>query len=43
MPMNTFAFHLSPRGKLRWAIASLFLVAHLPGAMAGGVVVAPGR
>lgn len=42
MPMNTFAFHLSPRGKLRWAIASLFLVAHLPGAMAGGVVVAPG-
>ena len=42
MPMNTFAFHLSPRGKLRWAIASLFLVAHLPGAIAGGVVVAPG-
>ncbi|MCP2227794.1 UNVERIFIED_ORG: hemolysin [Pseudomonas silesiensis] len=42
MPEQTFAFHLSPRGKLRWAIASLFLFAHLPNALAGGVVVAPG-
>lgn len=42
MPAQTFAFHLSPRGKLRWAIASLFLIAHLPSAFAGGVVVAPG-
>ncbi|MDI2591038.1 hemagglutinin repeat-containing protein [Pseudomonas sp. 681] len=42
MPVQTFAFHLSPRGKLRWAIASLFLVVHLPNALAGGVVVAPG-
>ncbi|WP_429515958.1 hemagglutinin repeat-containing protein [Pseudomonas frederiksbergensis] len=42
MPAQTFAFHLSPRGKLRWAIASLFLIAHLPNALAGGVVVAPG-
>ncbi|QAX84396.1 filamentous hemagglutinin [Pseudomonas sp. DTU12.3] len=42
MPAHTFAFHLSPRGKLRWAIASLFLAVHLPNAMAGGVVVAPG-
>ncbi|MHC8345083.1 hemagglutinin repeat-containing protein [Pseudomonas sp. RT6P73] len=42
MPEQTFAFHLSPRGKLRWAIASLFLIAHLPSALAGGVVVAPG-
>ncbi|MHC8327911.1 hemagglutinin repeat-containing protein [Pseudomonas sp. LB1P83] len=42
MPEQTFAFHLSPRGKLRWAIASLLLIAHLPNALAGGVVVAPG-
>ncbi|MFJ2320240.1 hemagglutinin repeat-containing protein [Pseudomonas sp. NPDC087817] len=42
MPAHTFAFHLSPRGKLRWAIASLFFAVHLPNAMAGGVVVAPG-
>src|SRR5471032_1289608 len=42
MPAQTFAFHLSPRGKLRWAIASLFLIAHFPSAFAGGVVVAPG-
>ncbi|QUE90477.1 hemagglutinin repeat-containing protein [Pseudomonas sp. SCA2728.1_7] len=42
MPAHTFAFHLSPRGKLRWAIASLFFAVHLPSAMAGGVVVAPG-
>ncbi|WP_445179017.1 hemagglutinin repeat-containing protein [Pseudomonas sp. McL0111] len=42
MPVNTFAFHLSPRGKLRWAIASLFFAVHLPSALAGGVVVAPG-
>ena len=42
MPAPTFAFHLSPRGKLRWAIASLFFAVHLPSALAGGVVVAPG-
>lgn len=42
MPAHTFAFHLSPRGKLRWAIASLFFAVHLPSAMAGGVIVAPG-
>ncbi|WP_064120682.1 hemagglutinin repeat-containing protein [Pseudomonas fluorescens] len=42
MPAHTFAFHLSPRGKLRWAIASLFFAVHLPSAIAGGVVVAPG-
>lgn len=42
MPAQTFAFHLSPRGKLRWAIASLFLITHLPSALASGVVVAPG-
>ena len=42
MPAHTFAFHLSPRGKLRWAIASLFFAVHLPTALAGGVVVAPG-
>jgi len=42
MPVHTFAFHLSPRGKLRWAIASLFFAVHLPSALAGGVVVAPG-
>ncbi|WP_339495779.1 hemagglutinin repeat-containing protein [Pseudomonas sp. RA_105y_Pfl2_P56] len=42
MPAPTFAFHLSPRGKLRWAIASLFFAIHLPSALAGGVVVAPG-
>jgi len=42
MPAHTFAFHLSPRGKLRWAIASLFFAVHLPSALAGGVVVAPG-
>jgi hemolysin len=42
MPAHTFAFHLSPRGKLRWAIASLFFAVHLPNAIAGGVVVAPG-
>ncbi|TKJ79253.1 filamentous hemagglutinin [Pseudomonas koreensis] len=42
MPAHTFAFHLSPRGKLRWAIASLFFAVHLPSALAGGVVVASG-
>ncbi|NIF15766.1 hemagglutinin repeat-containing protein [Pantoea sp. Cy-639] len=42
MTMNTFAFNLSPQGKLRWAIASLFLAASLPQALAGGLVVAPG-
>ncbi|PWB35643.1 filamentous hemagglutinin [Pseudomonas sp. SDI] len=43
MPMNSrFTFNLCPSGKLRWAIASLLLAAHLPNALAGGVVVAPG-
>src|SRR5689334_8288494 len=42
MPIEKFAFHPSPRGKLRWAIASLFLVAQLPQAFAGGLTVAPG-
>ncbi|MDC0689994.1 hemagglutinin repeat-containing protein [Mitsuaria sp. RG] len=42
MPKTPFTFNLSPQGKLRWAIASLFLAASLPQALAGGVVVAPG-
>ena len=42
MPAQRFAFHLSPRGHLRWAIASLLLVAPLPSVLASGVVVAPG-
>jgi len=42
MPNNTTAFHLSPRGKLRWAIASLFLLPHLPMAVAAGLTVAEG-
>ncbi|AZD17103.1 hemagglutinin repeat-containing protein [Pseudomonas chlororaphis] len=42
MPDNTSVFHLSPRGKLRLAIASLLLVSHLPQALAGGITVAPG-
>jgi hemolysin len=41
MSVNTFAFHLSPRGQLRWAIASLF-IAVIPNTLAAGVVVAPG-
>lgn len=42
MTMNTFAFNLSPQGRLRWAIASLLFTASLPHALAAGVVVAPG-
>ena len=42
MPKTPFTFNLSPQGKLRWAIASLFLATSLPQALAGGVVVAPG-
>lgn len=42
MTMKPFAFKLSPQGRLRWAIASLFLTASLPQALAAGVVVAPG-
>ncbi len=40
MPNDTHAFHLSPQGKLRWAIASLFLLPQL--VLAGGVIVAEG-
>jgi len=42
MSAKPFAFHLAPGGKLRWAIASLFLIAPVPNALAAGVVVAPG-
>ena len=42
MPAQRFAFHLSPRGQLRWAIASLLLVVPLPNVLAEGIVVAPG-
>ncbi|AZE50123.1 Putative hemolysin/cytolysin secreted via TPS pathway [Pseudomonas chlororaphis] len=42
MPDNRSVFHLSPRGKLHLAIASLLLVSHLPQALAGGITVAPG-
>ncbi|WP_458737116.1 hemagglutinin repeat-containing protein [Pseudomonas chlororaphis] len=42
MPDNTSVFHLSPRGKLRLAIASLLLVSHLPQALAGGITVVEG-
>ncbi|WP_194791875.1 hemagglutinin repeat-containing protein [Pseudomonas sp. UFMG81] len=42
MPNTPFSFHLSPQGRLRWAIASLLLTASLPQALAAGVVVAPG-
>ncbi|VVO88231.1 Hemolysin [Pseudomonas fluorescens] len=42
MSAKPFAFHLAPCGKLRWAIASLFLIAPVPNALATGVVVAPG-
>ncbi|UOP11928.1 hemagglutinin repeat-containing protein [Pseudomonas palleroniana] len=40
MPNDTPTFHLSPQGKLRWAIASLFLLPQL--VLAGGVIVAEG-
>lgn len=40
MPTNTHIFHLSPQGRLRWAIASLFLLPQL--VLAGGVIVAEG-
>lgn len=42
MPKDTFAFHLSPKGKLRWAIASLFLLPHLPLVFAAGLTVVEG-
>ena len=40
MPTATHTFHLSPQGKLRWAIASLFLLPQL--VLAGGVTVVEG-
>jgi len=40
MPTHTHAFHLSPQGKLRWAIASLFLLPQL--VLAGGLTVVEG-
>ncbi|MEX5687651.1 hemagglutinin repeat-containing protein [Pseudomonas silesiensis] len=42
MSAKPLVFHLAPGGKLRWAIASLFLLAPVPNALATGVVVAPG-
>ncbi|MGE7956617.1 hemagglutinin repeat-containing protein [Pseudomonas sp. NPDC089530] len=42
MPDTTSVFHLSPRGKLRLAIASLLLVSHLPQALAAGITVVEG-
>ncbi|MBF0642376.1 filamentous hemagglutinin N-terminal domain-containing protein [Pseudomonas protegens] len=42
MPDNTHRFHLSPQGTLRWTIAGLLLVSHLPLALAGGITVAEG-
>ncbi|MQA55901.1 hemagglutinin repeat-containing protein [Pseudomonas piscis] len=41
MPDNT-RFHLSPQGTLRWTIASLLLVSHLPLALASGITVVEG-
>ncbi|MDQ0976982.1 hemagglutinin repeat-containing protein [Pseudomonas synxantha] len=40
MPSTSHSFRLSPQGKLRWAIASLFLLPQL--ALAAGVTVAEG-
>ncbi|MBC3256435.1 hemagglutinin repeat-containing protein [Pseudomonas paralactis] len=40
MPTTSHSFHLSPQGKLRWAIASLFLLPQL--VLAGGVTVVTG-
>lgn len=40
MPTDTHTFHLSPQGKLRWAIASLFLLPQL--VLAGGLTVVEG-
>ena len=40
MPTDTHTFHLSPQGKLRWAIASLFLLPQL--VLAGGLSVVQG-
>ncbi len=40
MPTDTHTFHLSPQGKLRWAIASLFLLPQL--ALAAGITVVEG-
>ncbi len=42
MPDNTHSFHLSPQGTLRWTIASLLLVSHLPLALANGITVVEG-
>ncbi|TSD75401.1 filamentous hemagglutinin N-terminal domain-containing protein [Pseudomonas sp. KBS0710] len=40
MPTDTHMFHLSPQGKLRWAIASLFLLPQL--VLAAGITVVEG-
>lgn len=40
MPTDTHTFHLSPQGKLRWAIASLFLLPQL--VLAAGITVVEG-
>ncbi|MBH3369884.1 hemagglutinin repeat-containing protein [Pseudomonas carnis] len=40
MPTTSHSFHLSPQGKLRWAIASLFLLPQL--ALAAGLTVVEG-
>ncbi|MCO7571127.1 hemagglutinin repeat-containing protein [Pseudomonas chlororaphis] len=42
MPDNTHRFNLSPQGTLRWTIAGLLLVSHLPLALAGGITVVEG-
>ncbi|BAQ82174.1 hemagglutinin repeat-containing protein [Pseudomonas sp. St29] len=42
MPDNTHRFNLSPQGRLRWTIAGLLLVSHLPLALAGGITVVEG-
>lgn len=42
MPDNIHRFTLSPQGTLRWTIAGLLLVSHLPLALAGGITVAEG-
>ncbi|MFL1542989.1 hemagglutinin repeat-containing protein [Pseudomonas sp. O39] len=42
MPTDTHTFHLSPQGRLRWAIASLFLLPQLVVAAGLTVVEGPG-
>ncbi|OLF52371.1 hemagglutinin repeat-containing protein [Pseudomonas chlororaphis] len=42
MPDYIPAFHLSPRGKLRLAIAGLLLLSQLPQALAGDIIVTQG-